>query len=73
MNTNARINHAISRIERGKVMLAEETERGAAPVVLEYLAKWIGYWEDERDRLIDELVDEHQADIEDWSSKLYTR
>lgn len=73
MDTNKRINHAIGRIERGKAMLAEETERGAAPVVLEYLAKWIDCWEDERDRLIDELADAHQAGLEDWSSRIYSR
>lgn len=71
MATNDRINHAIGRIDRGEEMLREETDRGAAPVVLEYLAKWIGYWQDERDRLIDELIDAHQADLEDWSSRYY--
>ena len=73
MTANNRINHAIGRIERGEEMLREETARNAAPVVLEYLAKWIGYWQDERDRLIDELVDAHQAEREDWSSRLYRR
>ena len=75
MSTNERINHAIGRIERGAVLIAEETARGdcASSTAIEYIGKWVSYWEDERDRLIDELVDEHQADLEDWSSRIYSR
>ena len=73
MNANDRINHAIGRIERGAALIAEETARGAyaSSVSIEYIGKWISYWEAERDRLIDELVDDHQIDLEDWSSRLY--
>lgn len=75
MDTNATINHADRRAKRMEELILEEMARGRYTnlEVVRRLSDARDYWADVRDRAIDELVDQHQADLEDWSSRCYAR
>ena len=70
---NATINHADRRAARMAELIREEMGRGRYTnlEVVRRLSEAQDRWADVRDRAIDDLVDEHQADLDDWSSRYY--